>query len=204
MNADRNGIDRIPSREPNHGAGHERGHGAEQVAHDVQHRAPDIEGLLASAQNPRGAEVHEKTEGGYEHDGGPVDRLRRGEAPAGLDTEVDDDGEHERDVEQRGEDLGALEAVGMPERRRLAAYPRGRRAEPERRRIGDHVARVSEQRQGIRPPARHGLDDGEERREAQGHDQSLLAPRTVIVTVPRLRHAESALRSDADATPIQP
>jgi Ser/Thr protein kinase RdoA (MazF antagonist) len=98
-------------------------------------------------------------------------RRRRHQAP---DRGVAEPGreQHQRDaVGLRGQDLGALEAVGVPAGRRTGGQPRGDQHERDRRRVGQHVRGVGDQCKGVRGHPRDNLAGHEHEDQRQGSRQ---------------------------------
>ena len=154
----RNRVGAVPA-----GGQHDRacdrraGEGGE-VGRDVQERAAHIQALGARPVQQRG---------GDQVDGDPGERDRQHQAAAHLGRVdeaahrcVDD---HDADHEQRdpvhmgGENLQTSEAERPAPARRPAGQREGAEREGERRGVGEHVARVREQRQRAGDHAEHDL-----------------------------------------------
>ncbi len=99
------------------------------------------------------------------------DRRRRQQPPHRLDGDAHDDGEHQQRVDERGDHLGARVAIARAARGRQPRDVLGEQRDPQRCRIGDHVAGVGEQRQRSCDPPSSRLDqrkaDGQRNRDPQ-------------------------------------
>ena len=81
--------------------------------------------------------------------------------PRGLEHDPGRDREQRDAVDERDEHREAVEAVGAPPIGRLAREPEAEPREREAREVGQHVARVGEQREGAREHAADDLGDHE-------------------------------------------
>jgi hypothetical protein len=90
----------------------------------VERRTPDVEVLVAAmAEDQEGRDVHEKAEDGDHEHGAGQDLDRIGEAAGGLNGDPGGDGEEGEAVDEGGQHLEAVIAVGG----RRAAGRRARR-----------------------------------------------------------------------------
>ena len=98
-------------------------------------------------------------------------RGRRHEAPDGGVPQPRRE-QHQRDaVGLCGHDLGTLEAVGVSAGRRPRGQPAGDQHERDRRRVGQHVRRVGDQRERVRGQPRDDLAGHERQDQRQGSRQ---------------------------------
>ena len=147
-----------------------------QVGDDVLERAGQVEAArgAVTAARPR------DQQGGRHVDRHPGQRdgEHRAAGHHGRRHQVPDRGvaepgreQHQRDaVGLRGQDLGPLEAVGVPAGRRPGGQPRGDQHERDRRGVGQHVRRVGDQRERVRGHPRDDLPghEGEDQRQGSG------------------------------------
>jgi Ser/Thr protein kinase RdoA (MazF antagonist) len=177
---DDQGGDRIRPGEPGrqdddsrHGGRGER----VQVSDDVLERPGEVEapwravaaGRPHDHQGGRQVDRHPGQRDGQHDAAGHLGRRHqvpdRGVAQPGRE-------QHQRDaVGLRGQDLGPLEAVGVPAGRRPGGEPRCDQHEPYRRRVGQHVGRVGDQRERVRGQPRDDLAGHEGEDQCQGSGQ---------------------------------
>src|SRR6266581_2238824 len=131
-----------------------------------------------------------------DRDPGQRDDEHRAAGDLGRRDQVPDRGvaqprreQHQRDaVGLRGHDLGALEAVGVAAGRRPGGQPRGDQHERDRRRVGQHVRRVGDQRERVRGHPRDDLagHEGEDQRQGRGQPPGVrpFAPRRGAMHMP--------------------
>ena len=74
-------------------------------------------------------------------------------------------------VRERRQHLRAAKTVRARARAGLRCDPLREDREPQRRRVREHVARVGEQREAVRPPPHAGLHQHEERGHHEGRDE---------------------------------
>ena len=159
-------------------------HRAEQVAEHLEVGAPHVQRLLAPVHQQQQRDgVGDQADGGEpEHRAGL--HLRRVDEPQHTDDcePAAHPEEHQR-VDESSEDLGAVQPEGPPRRRRHRRDVRRRQRDPDRGRVGDHVTRVGEQRQGARDPRAHELDhdDHEGHREHQPQARPVHRPALCVV-----------------------
>ena len=158
---------------------HARKSGADeggQVGGDVQIGAAHVQALPLRAGHEReDGEVHDDPD--QRHDGhDPGLHLGRRDQPADRRVDDQEPDHHERDsVRLRGEDLRAREPERPPAAGRQGRCPGCEEREPERRGVGQHVARVREQGEGAGHDPEHDLGDheGDEQPERQGEDAAV-------------------------------
>jgi hypothetical protein len=154
-------VDGRPARHADHRAGHKRRDRAQQVAQDMQPGSTRVH-VMAMRRNPaQHDDVERKADGGDRGRAGAVHFGGRPEPRQRLVADRRHDHQHGRGVEERREDLGPAEAVGMQARGRPARHPGRERAQPERGAVGEHVTGVGEQGERAGPPAAQRLEDGE-------------------------------------------
>ena len=180
------GVDRGPVGRIDDGAGDDRRDRAEQVAHDVQRGAPDVEVVaVAAVQEREGHDVDQQAQArDHEHEAA-LDRGRRQEAAGGLDRDPADHQDQRHAVDEGGQHLEAVVAVGAPRVLWPAADPERHPGERERGGVGQHVAGVGEQRQRARGEPAQDLDAHEARGQHEGpEDAALVVRRGVGAGVP--------------------
>jgi Ser/Thr protein kinase RdoA (MazF antagonist) len=173
---DDQGGDRVRPGEPgqqDHEPRHRRRRERVQVGDDVLERPGQVEAPRSAVPAARPGD-HQRR-GQVDGDPGQRDDEHRAAGHRGRRHEVPDRGvpqprreQHQRDaVGLRGHDLGALEAVGVPSGRRPRGQPRGDEYERDRRRVGQHVRRVGDQRERVRGDPRDNLagHEGENQRQ---------------------------------------
>jgi hypothetical protein len=99
------------------------------------------------------------------------------EAPNGLIGDDHHDQDQGHRVAQAGQDAGPVVAVGVAGVGRPLGLHAGEPGQAERGDVGQHVAGIGEQGQGVREDAARQLDGEDDRREQEGGAQ------------PRARHA---------------
>jgi hypothetical protein len=150
----------------------------------MQQRSTGVERLLATMQDPGNHEIDGEADDRNTDDGAAGDVARGADAFDGFAHDEADQHQHHETVEQRSQDFGAYQAVGMQHAGRPPRQPGGSGGQSQSRTVGEHVGRVSQQRERARPPAGHGLDRGEGQRQQQRDEQgSVLRMRCVMVGV---------------------
>ena len=173
------GVDGGPARIPDHDSCNDRADRAEQVAHDVQDGALDVDVLGISArQIPKHEEIHEHADNGNDEHRASEDRLG---FPEPFDSFIDDeadDAEQCKGVDQAGDYLEAGIAKGALAVGGAAAEAEGDIGEAERNCVGQHVAGIGKQRERARDHAADGLHDHEsEDDEERNEDLALVVLR---------------------------
>src|SRR5262245_54468119 len=173
-------------------SGGDRADAPERVARDVEPGAAYAEVVLAARPEERQrGEVHGEAErGDREHRSGE-DRGRPPEATERLDPDRDRDGDEEHAVRERGQDLGAVEAVGLLRSPRSLREGEREQGERERRDVGEHVPGVGQQRQRPGPEPADRLRQHRRRGEAEREPEAAAAlrlPRPPIVGVHRRKN----------------
>jgi Ser/Thr protein kinase RdoA (MazF antagonist) len=148
-----------------------------QVGDDVLERPGEVEAPRRAVPAARPGDQ----QGGrhVDRDPGQRDAEHRAAGHRGRRHQVPDGGvakprrqQHQRDaIGLRGQDLGALEAVGVAAGRRPGGQPAGDQHERDRRRVGQHVRRVGDQRERVRGQPRDDLAGHEGEDQRQGRRQ---------------------------------
>jgi len=138
----------------------------------VQVRAPNVEAAArVRVEEPGASEVRgEPDDRDGEHR--PPEHVRgRPQASVGLHENRAGDGEQHERVDERRQNLGTVVAVGLGGRRRAGRDPDGEEREGERAHVGEHVARVREEREASREERTQHLDDKERGREPERREE---------------------------------
>ena len=165
-------VDRRPARQVDHDCRAHSPDRAEQVAHDVQRSALDVDMLaVAARQNPEYEDIDQQPrDRDAEHRAGQ-DRLRLLKAFPGFIDDPAYDREQRHGVDEAGDHLEAQIAEGALGIGRTLAKAEGRIGERQRRRVGHHMPGVRQQGERAGDQAAHDLDDheGEDQAERQQH-----------------------------------
>ena len=194
---DQGARDRIrdsPAGEENDAAGHDDDPGADRVAHHLEVGAAYIEALPgASVQEPEPGQIDQEAEHRHRHDG-PAGHVGRLPEPL-VGGEEDADGHHaqEHAVDEGGEDLDAVVAIGLGRGGGPLREPDREQAQEEATRVDQHVQRVGEEREAARPQADAGLHHQEARGEAEHREQPVLVAGAVGMAMVRV-HDDRAQR----------
>ncbi len=156
------GIGPQPAHPEHERAGDGRGDEGVEVGQDVLERALDVEARAVGArQRPDGRQVDpDADDGDHEHEAA-LDVGRLEQAPHGLERDHERQHEQRDAVDLRRQDLDALEAVGHDALRRPGGQADGDQRESDRRRVGEHVPGVREQRQRVAGDAGDDLEQHE-------------------------------------------
>jgi hypothetical protein len=158
------------------GGGNDRGRGEradrpQSIAQHMEVGAPDIEAAIPDAvQDSKTDQVDQQAAGGHHQEEVRPDRLRVLDPLNCLDHHPARDAEKRGSVDQGREDLPTLIAVGLAMAGRTQCDPGAQEGQPECAGVGQHVARVGQQRQGSADPAPHRLDDHEQ--EGEGENEA--------------------------------
>jgi hypothetical protein len=96
-----------------------------------------------------------------------VDLARRLQAAPGFHADQQDDGEHRQRIDQRRQQFGLAQSIGMAPAGRPRRQPGRQGREPEGGPVADHAPGVGEQGQRAGAPAGDEFDDG----KAEGQDE---------------------------------
>ena len=142
-------------------------------------RAPGVD-VGAAAQDQVGDHVRRKArERDRQHRSGQ-DRDRRSQATRGLDDDPDRDHEQAKTVDERCEHAHPAVAIGASLVRRAAAHDHGKERQRERRRVGEHVPGVGQQRKRAAPETSDHLERHEGGRQRERPAQTR-AGRTLVI-----------------------
>jgi len=141
---------------------------AEGVAQDVQVGGALVEGVVVTVMQDAGAhQVGREARRGHGDEQAGADRRRIVEPAPGFDADPRRDRDEHRAVHEGGEDLEALQPVGALRGRRALRDARHEYGEAEGGDVGEHVAGVGEQRQGVGQPAPHRLGSQHDRSDPE-------------------------------------
>ncbi len=161
-------VDGHPARQGDDHCGGNGGDGAQHVAEHME-RCPadvDVAAVAAVEDGERGDVDQEASDGHRQHQ--PAEHLDRREQPADrLDSDPDHDRDQRHAVDEGGEHLEAMIAVGAAVVVAAPADPEGGVGQGERSRVGGHVPGVGEERQRAGDEAASDLHDHE--RAGQRH-----------------------------------
>ncbi len=173
-------CDRITGRDDDAGR-RDRRDRTQHVAHHVKRCAAHVEIVLAAMQQPEGDDVdHEARHCDHEHR-----RSHHGcrlhDAAHGLDGDPEHDADHHDAVREGREDFRSRIAVGARLVGRTARQPRRHEGKHQRACIGQHVARIGEQRERARDNAAHRFQHHEAAGEPHGEHHALLVAHSMRV-----------------------
>jgi hypothetical protein len=183
-----------------HQRGDDHPDGADQVAEHLEIGGPHVQRLVAPADQQRQRHRIREQADDREREHRPgVDVGRVHHASYALDRQVAADTEQHHGVQQRGQDLGAVQAEGPPRGGWEARDVRRGQRQADGGRVGQHVPRVGEQRERPADERADHLDDHHHGGDAQ-HD---LQPRPVLRPAGgvRMRVAGHALSVDIGRCP---
>ncbi len=173
------GVDPGPAEHLEQDGGDDDADRAKRVREDLEVGAFDVQALLRSLSEEReGDEVHDEPERGDDEHRYAEDLGFSAEAPDGLDEHVDGHAEQEQRVDEGGEDLEPVEAERVLTGLGPALVPAGEldggegHAKPDD--IGEHVARVGQQGEGVGEDPADGLDEEKHQDEDEGDGEALL------------------------------
>jgi hypothetical protein len=171
---DRRADERVrvaPAGDEHDGGRKQHAERAHRVAEDLEVRGADVEALGGvPVQEPRGHQVHHEAEGADgEH--GTAEHAPRVEQPLVrlVEDGADDDEQHEG-VDEGGQDLRPVVAVGLGGRGRARGDPDGEEGEREAAEVGQHVGGVGEEGEAARDERAHHLDEHVAAGEEEGGD----------------------------------
>jgi hypothetical protein len=133
----------------------------------VQQRTAGVDAARPARQHEGHDEIDDESRGRHDHHGRPGDRNGCKQSLDGFDGNPDDQREHGQRIDERGQHFRASIAVGRSLRRRARGHGGGNERDDERRRVGDHVARIRNQRERACEDAGECFEGG----ETPGQDQ---------------------------------
>ncbi len=171
-----------PAGEDDHEAGHDHEGGADRVAEDLEVRAAHVEALRgADVQQPHARQVHEEAQGGHHQDGDARDVRRLPEPLVGGDQDGDRHHAEHDAVDERGQDLHAVVAVGLGRRGRALGEPDREQAQQHASRVHQHVGGVGEEREAAGPEPDRRLHHQECGGQPEDGEQAVLVAGAVGV-----------------------
>ena len=197
----RHRIDPGPAERRDGEGGDDRLDAAERVGEDVEPGAAQVQvAAPAAAQDEQADHVHGQAGDRHDQHQAAFDDDRRPQPADRLDDDQERDADEGRAVGQRGQDLGALIAVGPRRRRRAAAKSHREQGQRDGCRVAGHVAGVGQQGQRAGDEAAGDFGEGKAGHERQrpGQPPRPGIRRRVDMPVvgrhrgPGLRHARSA------------
>jgi hypothetical protein len=131
--------------------------------------APSVEITIPDAvQDPQADEVHHEPGGRDDQEESCPDRLGVLDPLDRLDHHPAGNSEQRCTVDQSGQNLPPLVAIGLAVAGGPERYPSAEESEPQRPRIGEHVAGIGDQGERAAEPSPDGLDHHEG--EGKGED----------------------------------
>ena len=163
---------------------------------------------ITGAQQIERQDVHRQPQGGDDEHRRREDLDRLEQPPDGLEDDPADDEQQRHAVDESGQDLEPVVAIGAPG---IGGAPPDTEAQPgeqERRGVDQHVPGIGEQRQRAGVYSADHLDDHEDAGQDHGLEEAGLVV-GVAVTVterlsPRPRHAMFHTAIARDRSPITP
>ncbi len=176
-----------PPREPDRRSRRQRTQRAQQVTDDVEPRAVHVEAPLPVAvpQHRQRRTIDEQSAGRDAHHRSGEHLVRIAEALDRFPHQPHDDEPQEQTVDQGRQDLDARQGPGVPRGGGATGHPERPQREQERRRVGEHVAGVGEQREAARDERADDLDHQHDQRDAQhqGQPAAVVGERAVPMPV---------------------
>ncbi len=124
--------------------------------------------------DPHAGRVERDPQAGEQHHGAHLHRLGVQQALVAFDRDARRDGEEQRAVDERCEDLEAVVPVSALRIGRPRADAQGEEREPDGASVGQHVAGVGEQREAVGEPAAERLGHHGDERHAEGQQKPAL------------------------------
>ena len=177
----RDRVDARPAAERDHAARSERGDRAERIADDVQPGGARVHVMAVQAAHD--PEVEGEAHGSDGSGCTAAHGSRFAEANHGFVGERDHDREHRAGIDECCDDFRASETVGMALRWRPLRHPRRQSTEAERRAVGQHVARIREERERPGPPAAERFDEREDDRDDRRRAKAVTRRGVLVIVI---------------------
>ena len=142
---------------------------ATRIAQHVDGGAAHVQILaVRTEQQPEGGDVDQESGDRHAHHDAAINMGRAHQAHDRLVDDPSGDGEQCQAVGEGHQDLKAVEAVSAFPIGGPARKPESEPGQRQRRKVGEHVARIGDQRQRVRDDAAHHLDQHEAAGEKRG------------------------------------